>query len=234
MATTFYPGQTDYIDKLNLLQDGLANAGSTTAITTSPTVAAAQTTSPTILLVDNPATKAVKQMTVQELVALMRPYFVSTVISSSTQLSPQTPFRDNYTAAINGAAQGTKRQAAANYLITNLGAGTRLRIFQDTGTGPVAKITATYSAPVLYSDGTNIGITLGAQASLTVVTADLSTGVWTYTFDGPAATTYPNSINGTVGPASSGKDLILSASPNSANGFNPTLNFIVPRSVDGL
>ncbi len=144
------------------------------------------------------------------------------VLDSATQTA--------YSAAISGAATGIKRQAAAQSIVDSLKPDHRLNIYRDG----VLIIPVQYTGDcIIANDGTNIYVTLGTIASgAPNQNADINTGAWTFSVVGGSS--YARSITGTVGPVGSGKNITLSESPTTGQGFDAQVSFIVPRSVDGL
>lgn len=169
---------------------------------------------------------AVERLGLPALANLLTPYFapgpVGPNIFDSATLA-------EYTAAIANAANGSKRMAGASAIVAALNPVHRLVISRDG----VSIAVVNYSgACVATNDGTNVVITLGSASGGSVATADIDTGTWTFQLQGGA--NFARSLSGTVGPAGSGADLILSADTDGSSSFTSTISFIVPRSIDGL
>lgn len=135
-----------------------------------------------------------------------------------------------YAAAIFSALAGSKRLAGANALIGIFGTARRLTIRRDGVT--VMSLDYTGAMP-LYNSGGQIGVSLGTVSTVSAIAAaDIDAGTWTATLAG--GTNLARSIVLTVGPAGSGKMLILDADTGPGMGINPSFVLVAPRSIDGL
>ncbi len=126
-----------------------------------------------------------------------------------------------YQSAISGAANGSKRAAAASAIIAAMGSAQRLTLKRNG----VSVLVASYTGTMTQTDnGTNIGITLPTTFTVGPISAaDVSTGTWTGEITGGAS--YARTITLPISTD-------VSTAPG--QGFNPTVNLIIPRSVDGL
>jgi hypothetical protein len=138
---------------------------------------------------------------------------------SPTTLDATT--RAAYLTAIAEAPIGSKRTAAANALIVAMGSAQKLTLKRNG----IAVLTADYTgAMVQTNDGTNIGVTLGTLSAVSpILAAEVTTGTWTGEIAG--GTSFTRLISLQIAPD-------VSTAPG--QGFNPNVNLIVPRSVDGL
>jgi hypothetical protein len=134
-----------------------------------------------------------------------------------------------YLSAMAGVGVNFKRSAGATAIINAMGNTQRLSLKRDG----VTVMTVDYTGAMLpFNDGTDIGVTLTAPVSSSVVgTGDIDTGTWTAELTGAAAFRI---IRLTVGKAGSGKQYILDADVVAGEGIKPVINLIIPRSVDGL
>lgn len=203
---------------------GAAQASAAAANVTGAAIITAPSDSAYYLLVDG---GVAKRITIQSLAAILAPYFDGVTPINPGNLDGAT-FTE-YKAAINAATSGGKRLAGANAIISALSPAHRLRVFRDAS----VIIDAAYSGNlVATNDGTNVVISLGTLTGATVANGDIDTGTWTFEVQGGA--NYARKLSGTVGKTGSDADLILSGDTAVGDGINPTVSFIVPRSVDGL
>lgn len=135
-----------------------------------------------------------------------------------------------YAAAIANAVAGSKRLAGANALIGIFGNARRLTIRRNDAI--VMFLDYTGALP-LYNSGGQIGVSLGTVSSVSpIASADIDTGTWTAVLAG--GVDLDASVFLTVGPAGSGKMLILDADTAPGMGISPSFVLVAPRSVDGL
>lgn len=145
-------------------------------------------------------------------------------VTQPPAISPTTLDAATRTAYLNAIAEaplGSKRAAGANSLIVSMGSAQKLTLKRNG----VAVLTADYTgAMVLTNDGTNIGVTLATLTSVSpILAAEVTTGTWTGEIAG--GTSFARLITLQIAPD-------VSTAPG--QGFNPNVNLIVPRSVDGL
>ena len=145
-------------------------------------------------------------------------------VTQPPAISPTTLDATTRTAYLNAIAEapiGSKRAAGANALIVAMGSAQKLTLKRNG----IAVLTADYTgAMVLTNDGTNIGVSLPSLTAISpVLAAEVTTGTWTGEIAG--GTGYARLISLQIAPD-------VSTAPG--QGFNPNVNLIVPRSVDGL
>lgn len=140
-----------------------------------------------------------------------------------------------YDSAAANAAMGSKRAAAANYLITQFGSVQKLSVYRD-GTVILAY---GFSKPMeLVDDGYDVYIQptsdpTGVSSYDVFTNAPLSTGNWWYelSYDQVAPARV---IAGSVGGVGSGADVILEQDPSPTISYNMDFKFILPRTLDNL
>jgi len=137
---------------------------------------------------------------------------------------------DAIAAADSGVTESGKRVAAANALINAMAPNHTLSIFRDG----VEIIRAEFPAKMeLYSNEEDIGVALGeVGSSTTYKTADINTGSWIFTIKGGPSDM--STIDGSVGPIGSNKDLILEDSTVAGQVFDQVVVFLLHPSIDGV
>lgn len=205
---------------------GQVTLGSTTQVLGQGSLAGASEPINSVLIESGGVTK---RMTMNDFVALISASIGTTTTTTPSLLLDATT-QDAYSAAITNAAMGSKRQAAANAIVTAMGSVHRLNIYRD-GT---LIIPATFTGPMTTgTDGINVFVNLGTIATATPIAAGaIATGTWTFAIEG--GTGFTRSISGSVGPIGSDVAMTLSDDTAAGYGFAPSLTLIVPRSVDNL
>lgn len=141
-----------------------------------------------------------------------------------------TDLTNRYNNAIDGAAMGAKRVAAANAIVTAMKPDYRMYVYQETDLIIPFEFTGDL---VIENDGTNVSIVLGTpDSSDPLKAAKLAEGTWHFELAG--GVDYQHVIKGSVGPVGSGKLVIISADPEPGSGNSTTFKLVIPRSVDGL
>jgi hypothetical protein len=139
-----------------------------------------------------------------------------------------------YDTAITVAAAGTKRQAAADAIVTTFTKPIRLYIYRNG----VLVIPVEYGINGLSSrdDGYDVIVEtpdgLMVDSSDPLLPADINTGTWWYELQGGPE--FKNFISGTVGGVDSGAEIEIAESPAPGQGFSSVLQFIMPRALDDL
>lgn len=155
---------------------------------------------------------------------------MGTYLWESTVVTPPTTPSSNvldattlaaYLAAIGEASMGSKRVAAANAIIVAMGTAQKLTMKRNG----VIVLVADYTGPMTQTNnGTNIGVTLPSSFTVgPIAAADVATGTWSGEITG--GTGFARKIT---------LPIATDVSTAPGQGFNPTVNLIIPRSVDGL
>lgn len=155
---------------------------------------------------------------------------MGTYLWESTVVTPPTTPSSNvldattlaaYQTAIAEASIGSKRVAAANAIIVAMGTAQKLTMKRNG----VVVLVADYTGPMTQTNnGTNIGVTLPSTFTVgPIAAADVATGTWSGEITG--GTSFARKIT---------LPIATDVSTAPGQGFNPTVNLIIPRSVDGL
>jgi hypothetical protein len=155
---------------------------------------------------------------------------MGTYLWESTVVTPPTNPGSNvldattlaaYLNAIAEASLGSKRVAGANAIIVAMGTAQKLTLKRNG----IAVLTADYTGAMTQTNnGTNIGVTLPSTFTVgPIAAADVATGTWTGEITG--GTGFARKIT---------LPIATDVSTAPGQGFNPTVNLIIPRSVDGL
>jgi len=154
------------------------------------------------------------------------PWETAVVIPPVDPGAPQTVFDavtyTTYQAAAGAAAVGSKRQAAADSLITTFGTAQKLSMKRNG----VTVFTADYSGLMTKTTvGVDVGVVLQNMTGISAITAaDIASGTWTMVISGGTGFARTMTLNA-----------LMEASTDATQGFNPgPITFILPRSLDGI